>query len=158
MIFTIHGRTDESREPLTDTLVAIPESNAKWAWILPPLWLARHRLWFALTVYILIGAVVLGLLFTRFLPAALLLAGIPAFYLYLEGNQLRRWSLERGGSVLLGIVDASSAEAAVGKYAADQAIHAPSADSRPTGQSDQRRFYGRGSQAPSFGFFPETGY
>lgn len=125
----------------------------KWALVAAPVWLAWHRLWFALAIYLLIGVLVLALLFTPYWPAALLLAGFPALYLFLEGNQLRRQALERSGASILAIIDAPNAEVALARFADEFApqttppvpVSTPSSAARP--ESDR----------PVFGLFAENG-
>ena len=71
MIYTIHmiqsrpvallGADEDAR---FDGLVAISDGWAKWAVVAPPIWLAVHRLWFALLIYVLVMALGLVLFAT----------------------------------------------------------------------------------------------
>lgn len=153
MIFTLYGGIDEAGAPRPDTISAIPEAAAKWALVAPPIWLAWHRLWFALAVYLLIGALVLAMLFTPYWPAALVLGGIPAIYLFLEGHQLRRRALDRAGAVMLGVVDASSAEIAVARFLDEHGMaeREPTTPSRPVPAAARR------DDSPTFGLFADNG-
>lgn len=116
MIHTIHIKPEALGEERWVAARAVPETKAKWALIVPPLWLARHRLVFELAIYALIGIAVLVSLFTPFALAALVLASFPSIYLYLEGNQLRRSALERRGYRMVDLVDAPDEEMALTKY------------------------------------------
>lgn len=153
MIFTLHGRRDATGTPRTETVTAIAEAAAAWALVAPPLWLVWHRLWFALAVYLLIGALVLAGLFTPYWPAALLLAGLPAFYLFLEGNQLRRHALERSGAQMMGVVDAPDADVAVARFLAEHGVEEEAAPpaARPAPPAGMR------GDPPAFGLFAENG-
>ena len=135
MIHTIHVRPEAFGEQRWAATKAVPETNAKWALIVPPLWLARHRLVFELAVYAMIGIAVLILLFTPFALAALAVAGFPSLYLYLEGNQLRRNALKRRGYRMVDLVEAPDEEMALAKFfdgeeAQLNALTLPSAERR----------------------------
>jgi len=116
MIHTIHIKPEAVGEERWVTARAIPEARAKWALIVPPLWLAKHRLVFELAIYVMIGIAVLAALYTSFALAALALAGFPSIYLYLEGNQLRRSALERRGYRMVDLVEAPDEEMALAKH------------------------------------------
>lgn len=116
MIHTIHIKPETLGEARWVTAKAVPESRAKWALIVPPFWLAKHRLVFELAIYVMIGAAVVVALFTPFMLAALALAGFPSIYLYLEGNQLRRNSLGRRGYRMVDLVEAPDEEMALAKF------------------------------------------
>lgn len=117
MIHTIHippaenGGTGDIWEA-----VAIPETKAPWALIAPPFWLAYHRLWWPLVVYLLVAVTGFALLTTPAAPAAFLLGGLPGLYLLLEGHQLRRNKLERDGWTFAGVAEGHDAEEALGRH------------------------------------------
>ncbi len=120
MIYTLHMLADdrplagdESDEARFDSLVAIPEGKAPWALIFPPLWLAWHKLWWELAIYILISVLILTLLATPMQWAAILLSGLPGVFLLLEGHQLRRRHLDAAGFQHVAIVEATSEELAL---------------------------------------------
>ncbi len=120
MIYTLHIKPSSTvpgdQDGRYDALVAIPEALAKWAILAPPIWLARHRLWWELAVYCVLTGIIFSALATAYAPAALFLGGIPGIYLMLEGNQLRRAQLERNGYELVDVVEASSEDVAVARY------------------------------------------
>ena len=118
MIHTIHipPATDAGAGDIGEA-VAIPEGKAPWALIAPPFWLAWHRLWWALTVYLLVTAIGLSLLATPLAPAALLLGGLPGIFLLLEGHQLRRNKLERLGWQFVGVAEGHDENEAIARHA-----------------------------------------
>ncbi|MEN0040622.1 MAG: DUF2628 domain-containing protein [Pseudomonadota bacterium] len=97
--------------------IAIPEGKAPWALIAPPLWLAWHKLWWALVVYLLVTAIALSLLATPAAPVTLLLGGLPGLYLLLEGHQLRRNKLERMGWRFVGVAEGHDEHEAIARHA-----------------------------------------
>ena len=123
MIYTIHMNQSGRSRPAAgtedgrfDDVVAIPDGLASWALIFPPFWLAFHKLWFALVIYMLVAALSLALLATPYAIVSLMLGGIPALYLLLEGHQLRRARIEAEGLKLAGVVDASSERMAISRF------------------------------------------
>ena len=72
---------------------------------LGPLWLAAHRAWIAagisLAAYVLIAALAPE-------PASEILASALALILGLTGNDLRRWSLEHRGYLLVHVLIAGN--------------------------------------------------
>ncbi len=119
MIYTLHQRfllgEDGRLTRNIDAIEAVPESVSMWALAVPPLWLIRHSLWFALCLYILFGLFLFGLLFTDYWPASVALGGLPGLYLWLEGHQLRRNKLENSGFELTDIVEAPSEDVALAR-------------------------------------------
>ncbi len=116
MIHTIHIKPEAVGEERWVTARAVPEARAKWALIVPPLWLAKHRLVFELAIYVMISIAVVVGFYTSFALAALALAGLPSIYLYLEGNQLRRNALQRRGYRMVDLVEAPDEEMALAKH------------------------------------------
>jgi len=112
MIHTIHI------PPSADVweAVAIPETKAPWALIAPPFWLAFHKLWWALVVYLFVAVTGFVLLTTPAAPAAFLLGGLPGLYLLLEGHQLRRNALERDGWTFAGVAEGHDPEEALARH------------------------------------------
>lgn len=85
--------------------VLVREGFAWGALVFGPIWLAAHRAWIpaaiALAVAVLVGVLVPD-------PAkGILLAGY-AVILGLTGNDLRRWSLEHRGFVLIHVIAAQT--------------------------------------------------
>lgn len=160
MIYTVHlklkssfATTDEHQ--LADALEVVPETTAKWAIILPPLWLCVHKLWWPLVFYSAVTVFLLVLLTTPVAVSVLFLGGLPGLYLFLEGHQLRRQKLDETGYEQIGVVEASSPEMAVERFIAlgdfeTNASVSVSQTSLPP--------VGRPSTTPAFGLFSDHGY
>ena len=123
MIWTMHlsrlaAVHPRDREGVTffDTLRAVPEGVAKWALIAPPFWLAYHRLWGTLAVYLLVVAGFLTLAATQFAAIGIALAFMPGLYLWLEGHQLRRARLAIEGFDTVAVIEAPDEEIAVRRF------------------------------------------
>ena len=114
----VHPR-DATGVTFFDTLRAVPEGVAKWALIAPPFWLAFHRLWGSLAVYILVVAGFLTLAATQFAAIGIALAFMPGLYLWLEGNQLRRARLAIENFETVGVIEAPDEEVAVRRFIAE---------------------------------------
>lgn len=139
-----------SEENRFDGLVAVPDGVAKWALIFAPFWLAFHRLWFALAIYALATILIASLLATPLVAIPLLLSGLPGLYLFLEGNQLRRYRLERQGYEMLAVVDAEDKDTAIEKF-----LHRwqpESVGAKPTVHATKPTIKPAASK-PSFGMF-----
>lgn len=159
MIYTVHMASDarpapgdETGESMFDSLTAIPEAKATWALLVPPLWLAYHRLWWELAIYGLATVLILGLLATPYAIVALLLSGFPGLYLLLEGHQLRRNHLSRLGYNHVATVDASSPNTALARFLSQW--RAP----RQVARTSLTPLSGKGAQGDdlAFGLFPES--
>jgi len=157
----IEPKADDAR---LDDLTAIPDGVAKWALILPPFWLAWHRLWGALIIYCAVVLVLLSLLGTGFAMAALVLGGIPGFYLFLEGNSLRRDAMARAGWDNLGVVEAADDDEAIIRFLAGWPDNMSADLGQTSGQADQRTWPNQPQSMTSvsnpddrlaFGLFPD---
>jgi hypothetical protein len=104
----------------TRSATAGREANARFvrdglslfALLLPPLWLIWNRLWFALAVYIVFAATMLGLEMTQWSVATAAIGFLPALYLFLEGNRLVADRLSENGWQLSDIIQADTLDAA----------------------------------------------
>jgi hypothetical protein len=98
----------------TRTPELIPERFSLAAALLGPLWLLTHRAWIpgllSLAVLVLLAVWVGG----SWWPAWLVYAWASGLF----GNDLRRWSLARGGFVLTNVVAARDADAAFARLLA----------------------------------------
>lgn len=156
MIFTLHLKQAPQSEGRFDSLVAIPEGLAKWALIVPPFWLARHKLWFAFALYSMVALAGFALLPTSFGIIPAMMGGLPGLYLLLEGHQLRRNKLENEGYETVAILDASSEQMAIEHFlsAHEEKI------SLDTHQVDQRTAFVRPRSIPTqpgIGLFTDSG-
>lgn len=112
-IYTIMRRPGDN-DPAD--LQAIPEKATAMALAFPPLWLIWHRLWWALVIYGLFTVMLLTLLVTPAAPLILIILGLPGFFLWLEGNQLRRQRLEQLGYIMNDVVEAPDEDVAISRY------------------------------------------
>ena len=89
-----------------------------WAFVLPPLWMLRHRLWLVLIGYLAVaigmgfGLRALGAPNAAMFGAQVLLA----FLVGLEAGSLRRWTLRRRKWEPAGLVSADNLEAAERRF------------------------------------------
>ena len=162
MIYSLHQPPDldlvpgdETGESRFDRLVAVPESSAKAALFFPPLWLAWHGLWWPLAFYGIAAVFGLALLATPYLWVVFLIGGLPTFYVFLEGNQLRRNKLESQGFQIVGIVDGQDEQHAISRFISrlpknvrsEQPHWKPRKAPQPRPDQDDNL---------AFGLFPET--
>ncbi len=126
MIYTIYMQNDDTPPPSEgaedarfDGAVAIPESLAKWAIVFPPFWLAWHRLWWPLVIYMLVVILSLSAFAVSRSTTILILASLPGLYLLLEGHQLRRQKYESQGFNLVDVIDASNEQSAINRFIAN---------------------------------------
>ncbi|MEM9733329.1 MAG: DUF2628 domain-containing protein [Pseudomonadota bacterium] len=101
-----------------DGLRAIPETQARWSVLAPPVWLVWHGLYGVLALYVIFVLAVGALLATSFAAAALVLGGVPPIVLLLEGHHLRRRQLDRKGYTFVGVADGQDETHAVTSYLA----------------------------------------
>lgn len=114
--YTIHPPAPGKGDAAEATLVA-----DGWSWpgfIFGPFWLAWHRQWLGLLGYVLLwGALTyFGRQFGLHPLAASLLSTLLNVAVALEGSQIRRWSLARGGSPATGVVTGNNRREAEAKY------------------------------------------
>lgn len=90
----------------------VPDAKATLALIFPPFWLAWHRLWLPLMVYIVVIAAILMIAIWSPSVAVSYLSILPGVYLLLEGYQLLRQNLEAKGWQFAGVVEGENREEA----------------------------------------------
>src|SRR5471032_786078 len=126
--YTVHEPPPRKGEAAIDPerFVFVRDGFHFWAFVLAPLWFLLHRLWLALTIY-----VVLYLVFA----AAFALAGVPstvqfiaslliALLIGFEAATIWRWTLTRRGGKTLGFVIGEDAEIAERRFYAAWAARA----------------------------------
>ncbi|UPY37157.1 DUF2628 domain-containing protein [Sediminicoccus sp. KRV36] len=91
--------------------ILIPEGFSLWAVIFGPFWLFWHRAWLAGLV-VLLGLVALNLLPGPYGTALALAAHL---LLGFQAQDLRRWTLARGGWTLAHLVQGRDAEGALAR-------------------------------------------
>ena len=96
--YSVHERVDESGHPADDAVFV--KDGFSWpAFVLGGFWLVWHRLWIALIAYLLVLAL-LGAVMAAVGVSPLggyLVQLLVSLFMGLEGNNLRRWRLERSG-------------------------------------------------------------
>ena len=116
-IYTVHMRPS-SQEPDPDRFVFIRDGFSFWAFLLPPIWMLRHRLWLVLVGYMCVAISLAALLY--FLGASFAISAAAGLLLSLlvgiEAATLRRLTLNRRGWNDLGIVVADDLEAAERRF------------------------------------------
>lgn len=134
-IFTVHA------PPAADGAAADPadlvfvKDGFSWpALLVPPFWLIWRRLWLTLLIWIaaVVGLSILGGLAGADASTAVTI--LFAFWFALEANGLRRWTLERRGYVLVGVVEGRRLEEAERRFFAEAGVEAstPVATSAPS--------------------------
>jgi uncharacterized integral membrane protein len=167
--FTVHEppprKGDTSTESAPERFVFVRDGFHFWAFLLAPIWLALHRLWFILFCYLVvtIGAAVGLNLLGAPSPVKAIVVFLIALLMGFEASSLWRWNLTRRKWKTLGFVVGEDAEMAERRFYAqwaDQQTEAappstpsftpPSAYSTPV-----RRGAPTGSDV--IGLFPEPG-
>lgn len=119
-IFTVHAPpADGAADPAAFVFV---KDGFSWpALLIPPVWLIWHRLWLTLLIWV-VAVVALSIL-SGFAgsDAATAVMVLFAFWFALEANGFRRWTLERRGYVLAGVVEGRRIEDAERRFFAEGA-------------------------------------
>ncbi len=119
-VYTVHEPPLRTADALTDPerFVFVRDGFYWWAFLLTPLWMLRHRLWFVLVVYLVVSAA---------LDAAMQRAGMSAFaiasigilvslLLGFEASTLWRFTLRRRRWKDVGIVSGDDLEDAERRF------------------------------------------
>ncbi len=117
--FTVHAPTgDAEADARADRLVLLPEKASFAAFFVPFLWAPWKRLWWVFAGWIVatIAIEAVGGFVSASL-AAIVSVGF-AVWFALAANDLARWTLERRGARLVGIVEARDAEEALVRFVA----------------------------------------
>lgn len=118
--------------PAPEEAVFIRDRFAPFAFLLPVIWLAWHRLWIE-TALALAAAVVLAAMAT--FPAldniVPFLSTLVSIFVGLEGNQLRIAALERRGWHQAGLIEAENLEEAELRFFSNRASRQVSEGRRP---------------------------
>src|SRR5687768_7411566 len=111
--YTVHQKpfwaTREGRD-LSEGVVVLADRFNWFAFLLPVVWAAWHRLWLVLVGVIVLGAAVEGGAYALGYDAVAsgIVSAALALWLGFEANDLRRWTLRRNGWRDLGILVAAS--------------------------------------------------
>jgi hypothetical protein len=116
-IFTVHapGKADGAAVDPAE-LVFVKDGFSWPALFIPPVWLVWHRQWLTLLIWVvavIVLSILSGLAGSDASTAVMILF---AFWFALEANGLRRWTLERRGYVLVGVVEGRRLEDAERRY------------------------------------------
>lgn len=120
--FTVHLPDASRRDAATlEKAEFVPDGFSYTAFAYGELWLLFQRLWVALALYLAVLALLLAAGVFLNLGAGMLLAVLALMHLFLglEGNQIRRLSLERSGWPAVEVVTARTLAEAEGKFFAE---------------------------------------
>jgi hypothetical protein len=115
--YSVHVRPSPER-PDPDQFVFVRDGFSFWAFLLPPIWMLRHRLWLVLLLYLAVAMALaaalhlLGASTSARLAAGLLLSLLVGF----EAATLRRFGLARRRWNEVGIVVGDDLEAAERRF------------------------------------------
>jgi hypothetical protein len=163
-IYTVHQPPLDFGAAATDPyrFVFVRDGFSWWAFLLTPLWMLWHRLWLALTVYLLLAAAVdAGLRVLGASAFLLIVAGVLISLLAgLEAGSLRRLKLSRRHWRNIGVVTGENLEHAERRFFDAWMRRAPA--QRPAAPASMPA---SGSAAPPLsvassgviGLFPEPG-
>jgi hypothetical protein len=127
--FTVHeppprkGDTSNESVSTLERFIFVRDGFHFWAFLLAPIWLAVHRLWFILFCYLVItiGAAVGMNLFGAPSPAKYVVTFLIALLMGFEAPSLWRWNLTRRKWKTLGFVVGEDAEMAERRFYAQWA-------------------------------------
>jgi hypothetical protein len=162
--YTVHAPPPKAGETASDPqrFRFVRDGFYVWAFVLAPLWLLLRRLWLVLLGYVVVNALVGGILYMlgasgafRFLGSLLI-----ALLLGFEAATLWRWTLARRRWRMLGFVIADDEENAERRFFGEWAKRAPAPPAIEPQYSAQystpvRRGPPTGSDV--IGLFPEPG-
>ena len=121
-IFTVHAPPGVEAAALDPAALVVVKEGFSWpALLIPPVWLVWHRQWLVLLIWIVAGVVLSILSGLAGTDASTVVMLLFAFWFALEANGLRRWTLERRGYALLGVVEGRSLEEAERRFFAEAA-------------------------------------
>jgi hypothetical protein len=119
-VYTVHEPPLRATETLADPqrFVFVREGFYFWAFLLPPLWMLRHRLWLVLLIFIVVALGLSGFMHAAGIGA---IGGpVGAFCLSIligaEASTLRRFTLSRRGWKNVGVVSGEDLEAAERRF------------------------------------------
>ena len=151
--FTVHLPDAARRDAaMLERAEFVPDGFRYGAFAFGGFWLAAHRLWIALALYLVTLALVVaaGMVLQLDPGLGLTLVFLLHLLLGLEGNQIRRLSLEKSGRPSVGVVAAGSLQEAEAKFfteAMRQQAAPPAGASLPP----------RAQPGPVLGVFPQPG-
>jgi hypothetical protein len=162
-VYTVHEppmKADQS-QPDPERFVFVRDGFSFWAFLLPPLWMLRHRLWLVVTGYmIVVIALQVGL---RALGASSTVIAVVSFLIALlvglEAATLRRFTLSRRGWKNVGIVVGDDLDAVERRFFDAWVDKSPEIEPRrPTAPASTVPILRQPQTSPDvIGLFPEPG-
>ncbi len=111
-VYTVHERPDPpaDRDDRAEQLKFVREGFALFAFLLPPVWMLANRLWLVLIGYLVLLAVVHGLITVFEVPEHWRYYATMAvnFLCGFEADALERWTLDRRGWRIIGLVSGAN--------------------------------------------------
>lgn len=121
-IFTVHAPGTADGAAVDPAELVFVKDGFSWpALLIPPVWLVWHRLWLTLLIWVVAVIVLSMLLGLAGSDASTAVTVLFAFWFALEANGLRRWTLERRGYVLVGVVEGRTVVEAERRFFAEAA-------------------------------------
>lgn len=115
--FTVHAPGgDAVAAARADRLIFVPETASWGAALVPWFWAPRHRLWLVFLIWLVATIAVEVVATTVDARLAGILSVALLVWFGLAGNDLRRWTLERRGHRLVGVVEGRSEDEAATRY------------------------------------------
>lgn len=111
-IYTVHLPPGLSAERQADAARFIRDGFSFWALVLPPVWLAWHRMWLALVGWIVVAAAIEGAGYLAGRTPAAIVGLAFTVWFALVARDIRRWTLARNGWTLAAVIEAGDRDAA----------------------------------------------
>ena len=127
------------------------------ALVFPAVWLAWHRLWYALAIYLCVAFFFFALGSTHWASITALFSFIPGLYLFLEGPNLLAMKCRKAGYQFIDVMEADSLEAAELKWFVKHPVSAAAGNKPESGVSGNvpPLRSPSGVDRPDFGLFAE---
>jgi hypothetical protein len=147
--------------PQPERFVFVRDRFSFWAFLLPPLWMLRYRLWLAFILYVIVfGAIEVVLAATGASRGTMFTAAVLLSVLVgLEAGTLRRFAMRRRGWSNVGVVLGDDIESAERRFF-DSWVMQSGRDSRPRTPSQPASGLANLRRPPTSevtGLFPEPG-
>lgn len=132
-LYTVHApKTPDGAAVDPSELVFVKDGFSWPALFIAPVWLVWHRLWLTLLIWVvavIVLSILSGLAGSDASTAVMILF---AFWFALEANGFRRWTLERRGYVLAGVVEGRRLEDAERRFYAEAGVEAGASVAMPS--------------------------
>lgn len=156
--FTVHHKTGDADSIITrpEQVVFVPEAFSWMAFIVPLFWLLFHRMWVVAAIFFAVFSMVsaVGIWLGLSSWVMVLLDAALSLFIALEGNELRRWSLERRGFKMINIISGRSKPECELEFFRRLTAEKSGPAARPASQRTPQRL---ADQPGEGGMFPVTG-